>query len=124
MLIHSSDPATITGGIESVTASQADNVAFKCCFKGHPQPTVEWYFKDNVIQDEGKFIIETSAKISILDIAEVSTEDGGDYKCVVTNSFGNDESVATLSIKTIGMLFLSLLLTICPTLHLNCFCKL
>ena len=62
---------------------------------------MRWYKNNIEIEDAGKFIIETKSTVSILDIAEVSSEDGGEYKFVASNQYGQDECTAALNVVII-----------------------
>ena len=86
---------------------------------------MRWFRNGVEIEDAGKFIIETKATVSILDIAEVDLDDGGEYKFVVSNEFGESESIATLVVNggdgklTVGFnVFIFFYLFIC---HKICF---
>ena len=103
---HHLAPPLILADIQSLTLTQYDNATFKCNFQDSQNPQVtpkcKWYCNNREIQDAGKFIIESKPTLSILDIAEVDLDDAGEYKFVVSNEFGESESVATLIVNGAG----------------------
>jgi len=92
----------INGPCQSRNVTQYDNATFKCTFQGYPTPRVQWFHDNREIKDAGKFIIETKASVSILDIAEADLDASGEYKFVVTNDHGKAECIATLKVDRDG----------------------
>ena len=78
--------------------TEGDTVALACTATGRPYPTVQWY-KDGVLLtneslttiyneefEENGLLFTTS----ILEVCSVSADDRGSYRCVASNSVGND----------------------------------
>ncbi|XP_029986812.1 immunoglobulin superfamily DCC subclass member 4 [Sphaeramia orbicularis] len=80
------------------TVPAGGSARFECQIEGIPTPVITWE-KDNVsVPENARFI---SLPNGVLQILEVSTEDEGAYRCVVSNSAGKDIShEARLTVST------------------------
>lgn len=56
----------------------------------------EWYFKDQKLVNNNKTTIKIGDDSADLIIRQLSVEDLGDYKCIVSNSYGKDEQKVSL----------------------------
>ena len=76
--------------------NQGDSLMLDCSSEGGPELEYIWLFSGNII-----------ANTSILVIDNVSTIDGGDYTCNVTNAAGSDnEDITVYSEFTIAKHFI------------------
>ena len=67
--------------------SQGEQLQLRCSSEGGPQLEYTWIFSDSLI---------TIATSNILTIDNVTTSNGGDYTCNVTNNAGYDTSTVTV----------------------------
>ena len=91
-------PAKFVEKYEDGEVEAGDSYSFKAAMKGQPTPTVSWFFKSNEIQDEGRFLIESTDKYVVLDISEIERSDEGEYVCRISNEAGEDTCSATLRV--------------------------
>ena len=63
--------------------SQGDQLQLNCSSEGGPQLEYTWTFSDSII---------TNANSNILTIDNITTSNGGDYTCNVTNNAGSDNN--------------------------------
>ncbi|RWS18756.1 Down syndrome cell adhesion molecule-like protein Dscam2, partial [Leptotrombidium deliense] len=60
----------------------------------------EWFKNRNaVLNEKGKFSIETTSQLSTITVENVSSKDAGNYTCVVTNDAGKDSFALNLIVK-------------------------
>ena len=69
------------------TYSQGQQLHLTCCSEGGPQLEYTWIFSDDVIPNQNT---------STLTINNVTTIDGGNYTCNVTNDAGVDYDIITV----------------------------
>ncbi|MBN2728058.1 MAG: immunoglobulin domain-containing protein [Bacteroidales bacterium] len=90
--VTSGNSATIATQPSSTSACTGTGVSFTVSASGDPTITYQW-------QKDGTNI--SGATSSTYSIASVAAGDVGDYRCIVTNSYGSDTSnVATLTLST------------------------
>ncbi|XP_066015799.1 hemicentin-1-like [Pocillopora verrucosa] len=98
----SSDAATlvveykseITTHPSNVTNTEGENVMLHCNATGYPLPTLSWTKNGSDISNTLR--ISFSADKKQLAITKASRVDSGAYRCVATNSLGNDTSIAAV----------------------------
>ena len=79
---------------KSTVTDLATSVSLTCIAQGHPAPIYEWYKDDTLVPGETR---------SVLNIAEPSPRDRGNYTCKAINSKGEIASEpAKLDIQGIG----------------------
>ena len=66
--------------------SQGDQLQLNCSSEGGPQLEYTWTFSGSIITD---------ANSNILTIDNITTSNGGNYTCNVTNNAGSDASTIT-----------------------------
>ena len=69
------------------TYSQGQQLQLTCSSEGRPQMEYTWIFSDDIIPNEST---------GTLTIDNVTTTDGGDYTCNVTNDAGADYNTITV----------------------------
>ena len=67
--------------------SQGDQLQLNCSSEGGPQLEYTWTFSGSII---------TNTNSNILTIDNVTTSNGGDYTCNVTNNAGSDNNTITV----------------------------
>ena len=82
--------------------------ALRCIAAGNPTPIVNWTLDGQPVVTKphvsfGDFTDLSGDVISYVNISSVKLEDGGEYRCIVTNDVGEVEHVARLNVygKTI-----------------------
>ena len=84
---------------------QGDQLQLNCLSEGGPVLEYTWLLSDDIIDN---------ANTSTLTINNVSTTDGGDYTCNVTNNAGYQSNNITVYSKSV-----LLLLCVCAYMHYN-----
>ncbi|XP_048362304.1 myopalladin isoform X1 [Sphaerodactylus townsendi] len=93
--------------LQDISASEGQLVVFECRVKGAPSPKVEWYREGTLIEDSPDFRIlqkkprsmAEPEEICTLVIAEVFSEDSGNFTCTASNKYGTVSSMAQLTVK-------------------------
>ena len=67
--------------------SQGDQLQLNCSSEGGPQLEYTWIFSGSII---------TNANSNILTIDNITTSNGGNYTCNVTNNAGSDNNTITV----------------------------
>lgn len=77
---------------------EGDRFVFKCAVRGTPTPNVEW-FKDGIsIQNNSDYQTTFNNGLCTLTIEEAMTADTANFHCRATNSAGQDETLARLTV--------------------------
>ena len=79
----------------SMVVNETGTASFQCEIKGNPEPQVTW-LKENSSLPADKRIVQSRAGLMITD---VTSQDGGMYKCVAKNILGVMTSSATLTVQ-------------------------
>ena len=78
-------------------APRDGTVIIKCEPDAAPKPTFEWFKGDGTpITTGGRYTILESGNLQIIDVID---DDGGEYRCVASNTEGSSESTGSLVIK-------------------------
>ena len=67
--------------------SQGDQLQLNCLSEGGPQLEYTWTYSGSII---------TNANSNILTIDNITTSNGGNYTCNVTNNAGSDNNTITV----------------------------
>ena len=88
------DKSEITTHPSNVTNTEGENVMLHCNATGYPLPTLSWTKDGSDISNTLR--ISFSADKKQLAITKASRVDSGAYRCVATNSLGDDTSMAAV----------------------------
>ena len=88
------DKSEITTHPSNVTKTEGENVTLHCNATGYPLPTLSWTKDGSDIRNALR--ISFSADKKQLVIIKASQVDSGVYRCVASNSLGNDTSIAAV----------------------------
>ena len=88
------DKSEITTHPSNVTKTEGENVTLHCNATGYPFPTLSWTKDGSDISNNSR--ISFSAEKKQLAITKASRVDSGAYRCVASNSLGNDTSMAAV----------------------------
>lgn len=81
-----------------------DKIVIECKLAGDPNPNITWSLDDKVITSGGRYTTmhegSGDAQQIGLEIAQVNLQDGGEYKVLAKNDFG--ESTATITLNLGG----------------------
>ena len=92
------DQPEITAQLQNVTTIEGYILTLSCNATGNPVPTISWTKDGSAISSDSR--ISLSADNKHLTIMNVNRTDSGEYRCVASNSLGNDTSSdATLNIQ-------------------------
>lgn len=83
-------PSFLAKPSPAVTVREKDNVTLPCKVAGFPQPVITWYKDDDVIQGEGR---------QLLEIKEILFEDRGNYTCTAKNLLGTARLSFNVTVK-------------------------
>ncbi|XP_076126836.1 hemicentin-1 [Alosa pseudoharengus] len=91
-------PPTLLGSddVRVVSVPKKGHLTLECQTGGEPPPMIEWYKDDAKLQPGGR--IQSIAGGQILEIADVRSEDSGQYRCMVTNIAGSSSLFFTVEI--------------------------
>ncbi|KAL9951090.1 hypothetical protein ACROYT_G043686 [Oculina patagonica] len=83
-----------------LNAGEGDDVTLSCNADGNPEPTISWTRNGSPMSTPGNSRITFSDNKKQLTITNVNRTDSGEYRCVASNSLGNDTSnAATLNVQ-------------------------
>ena len=71
-------------------------VRLNCQFDGQPTPSVSWYKNEVLIQPSSRVRINTENGLSVVEISNVSVDDGGLYTCRLLNEAGSAATTASI----------------------------
>lgn len=80
---------------ESVVANEKEDAELECHIYGKPQPTIQWTKNGELIIESEYFQIVNGNNLKILGLV---ASDFGIYQCIGSNSAGNIQAAASLSI--------------------------
>ena len=89
----------VTRHLEDVTVEIGERVELICEIQAHPQPTIEWYRDDILIDVEEIDRYTTTYEetgVSILTISEVTEEDDKTFECRAINELGTVSTFADI----------------------------
>lgn len=91
-------PPEFYQGLQDAKVQEGDRIVFKCAVRGVPTPNVEW-FKDGIsIQNNSDFQTTFNNGLCSLTIEETMLADTANFHCRATNSAGQTETLARLSV--------------------------
>lgn len=94
-MLISSDHPKITARPQVKTTTEGDNVTLSCNTTGNPVPTISWTINGSPVDTGDNPRISFSGRKQQLIITNVSRTDSGEYRCMASNSLGNDTSNAS-----------------------------
>jgi hypothetical protein len=85
---------------EKITCLANTTAELGCSFKGDPEPSVIWTFKNKEIKDDdkNKITYEPETNSSVLSIQKCSKQDEGTYIVTIKNVHGSDSTAVSLMI--------------------------
>ena len=66
---------------------------------GEPTPDLTWFYKDEPLELTGRYSVVERDGLQVLQLTDVTPEDGGEYKVTATNEFGDDSCTADLDVE-------------------------
>lgn len=79
-------------------AEEGETVRFQCAVAGHPAPWCVWDKDGITVTPTARITVKEKDDIRILEIAEVTPEDGGLYRVTLENDYGRTEATARLEV--------------------------
>ena len=91
-----SDAPEFTKNPENIVKIEGEVAVFNCLVEGNPQPSIKWTKNNNALNIEADpDLSETlSGNNHSLTVQNVYRSDEGQYRCVASNSIGNNTSNA------------------------------
>ena len=84
------------------TTNNGSTVSIECLAEGGPDNMFEWIARGDTLTSGSDVSISDGSHLSVLSISNVNaTEDGGEYRCVVSNAAGSDSDNATLNVRPV-----------------------
>jgi hypothetical protein len=85
---------------EKITSLGGTTAELGCSFKGDPEPTVTWTFKNKEIKNDDKYKIsyEPETHSSVLSIQKCAKQDEGTYIVTIKNVHGTESTAVSLMI--------------------------
>ncbi|XP_048760798.2 titin homolog isoform X6 [Ostrea edulis] len=87
--------------MRDVSASEGKSVTLECCATCSPPPFVTWFLGDRVVH-EGAVFDPVSGKAS-LTLHNVRRDQMGEYKCVFSNTLGEAQTKAKLTVASMNI---------------------
>ena len=91
-LLSVADQPKIKVHPKAETTTEGNNLILFCNATGNPVPTVSWTKDGSPISSNSRISLSDDNKQ--LTITNVNRTDSGEYRCVASNSLGNDTSSA------------------------------
>nr|XP_042896210.1 Down syndrome cell adhesion molecule-like protein Dscam2 isoform X1 [Parasteatoda tepidariorum] len=96
-------PPSLISVFPEQTAHPGSLVSLKCTSTGNPPPRITWYLDGGVVSRTGRitlgdYITEHANVVSFLNISDARVDDGGEYKCQVSNDVGSTFHAARLNV--------------------------
>ena len=87
--------------MNDVQVLEGDEAVFEVSVTAKPAPEVEWYLRNMLIKNEGKYAIDEDSDRDrySLTISNCRPEDSGQYRCEVKNSAGKVTCTAELKVS-------------------------
>lgn len=102
LLLGAAHPSLVDGFIDQFVQT-GQKAALRCIAAGNPTPVVNWTLDGQSLKEKphvsfGDFTDQSGDVISYVNISSVRLEDGGEYRCIVSNDVGEVEHVARLNV--------------------------
>ena len=86
---------------QDVTVIAGSHVTLECIGSGRPRPVTQWRRNDLPLPSDPRFVFER--EVGRLHISNITSDDRGVYRCIVTNSLDTVSASATVNIQGQGM---------------------
>ena len=83
------------------TTNNGSTVSIECLAEGGPDNMFQWIAGGDTLTTGNDVSISDGSQLSVLSINVNAAEDGGEYRCVVSNAAGNDSDNATLNVRPV-----------------------
>ena len=99
--IHTVAPGVMVSP-STQTTNNGSTISIECLAEGGPDNMIQWIAGGDTLTTGMDVSISDGSQLSVLNISNVNaTEDGGEYRCVVSNAAGNDSDNATLNVRPV-----------------------
>ena len=99
--IHTVAPGVVVSP-STQTTNNGSTVSIECLAEGGPDNVFHWIAGGDTLTAGRDVSISDVSQLSVLSISNVNaTEDGGEYRCVVSNAAGNNSDNATLNVRPV-----------------------
>ena len=99
--IHTVAPGVVVSP-STQTTNNGSTVSIECLAMGGPDNIIQWIAGGDTLTSGIDVSISDGTQLSVLSISNVNaTEDGGEYRCVVSNAAGNSSDNVTLNVRPV-----------------------
>lgn len=92
------DPPKFTSELSPISATEGDKIKLLFEVTGKPTPDVKWFKDGEPLEDRKGVMSSFERGAGTLQLRNVTLNDQGRYKCVVTNEFGSVETETDVTI--------------------------
>ncbi|CAH1789041.1 unnamed protein product, partial [Owenia fusiformis] len=93
---------TFTSELYDKDVQEGSRVRLDCIIVGHPEPEVIWFKNTKPVKESKDFQLLFEGDKCSLVIREVYLEDGGEYKCVARNQYGEATNTCQLHVEPLS----------------------
>ena len=84
---------------DTVSCRKGDSACVRLSLVASPHVDIKWYLENEQLEVGGRYHMTSEQNSVLLEIADVSSEDNGVYKCVASNDHGLDACSITLEVQ-------------------------
>jgi len=89
-----------TSGLSDVTILKDETLRLKCMVTGIPEPTIEWYCNNELIDEEYDGVSrEYRDGVAVLTLEGVQVDDSGEFRCRAVNCEGEDKTECDVTVE-------------------------
>lgn len=101
--LFSDDVPELQETFEEQTIQPGPSVSLKCVASGNPLPQIVWRLDGAPIPENhrirsGDYVTKDGFVVSFVNVSNVKTEDGGDYRCTANNGVGEVSHEARVNV--------------------------
>ena len=89
----------IEDGPQNVSVKEGESAEFRVTVSGHPEPTVQWFLNEKIIEQSQTKIFTKQGRDYILRISETKVTESGTVRVVASNPAGTDTKESKLIVE-------------------------
>jgi hypothetical protein len=95
------EPPILSAPSDTVSCRRGDSACLKLSLVASPHVDIKWYLENEQLEVGGRYHMTSEQNSVYLEIADVSSEDNGVYKCVASNEYGLDACSINLEVQDV-----------------------